>query len=218
MASDHFDRGVAGASARREHERRKREREGGVRAAHPRRASLLLALKEPPAHERSWAHGAGGEELVAQALDKRCRSEVVVLHDRAVRGSRANIDHLAIAPSGVWVIDTKRYQGRIEVSRPLFGRAKLKIAGRDQTKLVQGLSKLVGVVDGCVRGLSPGVPVRGAFCFVEGELPLLRTLSISGFELLNRRSLPRRLNADGPLSTEQVQRMTAALAPAFPPA
>ena len=56
-------------------------------------------------------------------------------------GSRANIDHLAVAPSGVHVIDAKRYKGKIEVRKPFFGDAKLFIGGRDKTKLVDGLER-----------------------------------------------------------------------------
>src|SRR4051812_49121095 len=78
MCSEHHRDGTAGASARRVHERRKARREDAVRAKHPRIGALLLALKEPPGHERRWAHGAGGEEMVAAALDARCRPEVAV--------------------------------------------------------------------------------------------------------------------------------------------
>ena len=103
--------GKAGASARREHERRKTKREGGVRERHPRIGGVILALRGAPQHESRWAHGAGGEELVAQALAKRC-PDIAVLHDRRIPGSRANIDHIAVAPTGVWVIDTKRYKAK----------------------------------------------------------------------------------------------------------
>ena len=67
-------------------------------------------MQDAPQHERSWARGAGGEELVARALAKHC-PDVAVLHDRRIPGSRANIDHIAVAATGVWVIDTKRYKG-----------------------------------------------------------------------------------------------------------
>jgi hypothetical protein len=223
--------GTAGASAHREHERRRERREQAVRDKHPRIGGLLLALREPPPHERRWAHGAGGEEMVAEALDQRCRSEVAVLHDRRIPGSRANIDHIAITPSGVWVIDTKRYKGKIEVAKPLFGAAKLKVAGRDQTKLVDGLAKQVKLVTPVVAALGPdggdkagpgagnaGVPVRGALCFVQGDLPMLGTRSINGFPLLHRRSLPKKLNADGPLTVDGIAALTEVLARAFPPA
>ncbi len=215
---DDVPAGTAGASARREHERRRRRRESDVRAKHPRIGGLLLALTEPPAHERRWAHGAGGEELVAEALEQRCRPEVAVLHDRRIPGSRANIDHIAIAPSGVWVVDTKRYKGRIQVARPLFGSAMLKIAGRDQSKLVAGLRKQVDLVRPVAAGVVPGAAVRGALCFVEGDLPMLGTLSVDGFPLLHRRSLPKALNAGGPLTADDVVALTKALAQAFPPA
>jgi hypothetical protein len=39
----------------------------------------------------------------------------VVLHDLAVPGSRANLDHLAIGPGGVFVIDSKHYRGRLQL-------------------------------------------------------------------------------------------------------
>jgi hypothetical protein len=218
VASKNPDNGTAGASARREHERRRTRREQAVRDKHPRIGALLLALGEPPAHESRWAHGAGGEELVADVLDKKCRSEVAVLHDRAIPGSRANIDHIAITPSGVWVVDTKRYAGKIEVARPLFGSAKLKIAGRDQTRLSAALAKQVELVEPVVKSVLPEVQVRGAFCFVRGDLPLLGTLSINGFPLLHRRSLPKKLSADGPLTVDWIAALTEALARTFPPA
>ena len=39
----------------------------------------------------------------------------VVLHDLALPGSRANVDHLVIGPTGVWVVDTKAYRARLDV-------------------------------------------------------------------------------------------------------
>ena len=55
------------------------------------------------ARECAGRWGAEGEERVARDLEKRCGSDVVFLHDRRVPRSRANIDHLLVAPSGVWV-------------------------------------------------------------------------------------------------------------------
>jgi Nuclease-related domain len=37
----------------------------------------------------------------------------VVLHDLAVPGSPANVDHLVIGPSGVFVIDSKQWTGSV---------------------------------------------------------------------------------------------------------
>ena len=57
---------------------------------------------------------------------------------------------------------------------------------------------------------------RGAFCFVQGDIPLLRTPSIDGYELPHRRSLPERLNADGPLTVDGIVTIAEELARAFP--
>jgi hypothetical protein len=80
---------TAGASARREHERRKSRREHAVRDKHPRIGALLLALREPPAHERRWAHGVAGEEirLTASGLSD-------VRHDRGGAPPRRRVSAL----------------------------------------------------------------------------------------------------------------------------
>jgi hypothetical protein len=38
----------------------------------------------------------------------------VVLHDLAVAGSAANIDHLVLGPGGVFVVNSKHYRGRLQ--------------------------------------------------------------------------------------------------------
>jgi Nuclease-related domain len=40
----------------------------------------------------------------------------VVFHDLAVPGSPANVDHLVIGPSGVFVIDSKQWSGSVHQS------------------------------------------------------------------------------------------------------
>jgi len=214
--SSNFNTGTAGASARREHEQRRTSRERLVRERHPHVGGLLLALREAPSHEQVWARGARGEEHVAAELAKRLDDRVVVLHDRRIPGRRANIDHIAIARSGVWVIDTKRYQGRVAIHRPLIGEAKLTIAGRDRTKLVDGLAGQVQLIKAAMSEIGADVPVRGALCFVDTDLPLLGSLSFKGFPLLYPRALAKRINAAGPVWPSRVPKIAGALAHRFP--
>jgi len=221
--------GEAGRSARRESERiRKRRLEHAPASGWAR---LLATLYGPSAQERQmiarerrWATGARGEELVAESLVRRCPS-IPLLHDRAMPGSRANIDHIAISASGVYVIDAKRYRGKIEVREPLFGSPTLRIAGRNQTKLIDGLGKQIAVVEAALAEVAPKVPVHGCFCFVAPEgrfagsgLPVIRTLSISGYPLYYPRRLAKKINRPGPLMPEQASRIHAELAQRLPPA
>jgi hypothetical protein len=61
----------------------------------------------------AWRRGAAGERRTARLLDPLEQQGWAVLHDLAIPGSRANIDHLAIGPGGVFVIDSKQYRGRL---------------------------------------------------------------------------------------------------------
>jgi Nuclease-related domain len=65
---------------------------------------------------RAWRRGAVGERRTARLLARLERHGWAVLHDLAVPGSRANIDHLAIGPGGVFVIDSKLYTGRLHLA------------------------------------------------------------------------------------------------------
>jgi hypothetical protein len=107
-----LDPGTAGASARREYERRKAEGEARVRAEHPRLAGLILALGTERQSTKAWDTGALGEERLGNGLDRLASDHLRLLHDRRIPGSKANIDHLAVTAGGVYVIDAKKYRGR----------------------------------------------------------------------------------------------------------
>jgi hypothetical protein len=63
----------------------------------------------------AWRRGAVGERRTARLLGPLERQGWVVLHDLAVPGSRANLDHLVIGPGGVFVIDSKQYRRRLRL-------------------------------------------------------------------------------------------------------
>ena len=222
MEQREIDLGAPGASARREYERRRGKREAATRERYPHLGNLLLRFQSPPTSEVTWNTGAVGEEALARQLAKRC-PDVIVLHDRRIPHSPANIDHLAIAPSGVYVIDAKRYKGKIEVRKPFLGEPRLLIAGRNKTKLVEGLTRQREVVRATLAETVPAMPVHGCFCFLDPDnqaggsgLPLLRTLRIGDFPLFYPRKLSKHLNTPGALSAESRQEVAELLATAFP--
>jgi hypothetical protein len=67
----------------------------------------------PSEQARTWQRGAHGERHTARLLDRLTRDGYVVFHDLAVPGSPANVDHLVIGPSGVFVIDSKQWSGSV---------------------------------------------------------------------------------------------------------
>jgi nuclease-like protein len=67
----------------------------------------------PSEQARTWQRGAAGERRTARLLERLTRDGYVVFHDLAVPGSDANVDHLVIGPSGVFVIDSKQWTGSV---------------------------------------------------------------------------------------------------------
>jgi hypothetical protein len=65
----------------------------------------------------AWRRGAAGERRTARLLAPLERHGWAVLHDLAIPGSQANIDHLVVGPGGVLVIDSKQYQGRLRLDQ-----------------------------------------------------------------------------------------------------
>jgi hypothetical protein len=70
---------------------------------------------QPSPDAVAWRRGAEGERRTARLLAPLERRGWAVLHDLAVPGSRANIDHLVIGPGGVLVIDSKQYRSRLQI-------------------------------------------------------------------------------------------------------
>jgi Nuclease-related domain len=216
-----LDRGQPGASAQREYWRRRRNREAGVRSKHPHIGGLLLAMKRSPRPESAFLLGADGEESVAKSLTRRtAKGSAIILHDRRMPRGRGNIDHLAIAPTGVYVIDAKNISGKVHVSRPLFGAAKLLVNGRNRSKLVDGLDRQVMAVRQVLKEIGrTEVPVLGVFCFTaKADFPLIGRSEIHGHRLHHCRALARRLNRSGPLGPEAIDALARGLPSAFPSA
>ncbi len=67
----------------------------------------------PSEQARTWQRGAHGERHTARLLDRLTRDGFIVFHDLAVPGSPANVDHLVIGPTGVFVIDSKQWTGSV---------------------------------------------------------------------------------------------------------
>jgi Nuclease-related domain len=68
----------------------------------------------PSEQARTWQRGAQGERRTARLLRRLTWDGYVVFHDLAVPGNTsANVDHLAIGPTGVFVIDSKQWTGSV---------------------------------------------------------------------------------------------------------
>jgi hypothetical protein len=167
--------------------------------------SLILRMQEEPARIRAWEQGASGERIVGARLDKI--EGIEVLHDRRVPGTRANIDHIAIGPGGVYVIDAKLYGGVVE-RRGLGGflrhERRLVTGGHDQAKLV---AKMTARVNAIARALcETPIPVAAAVCFVDARWPsAARPFMLNGVWVGWPEALPDLVSRPGLLDAEAMK-------------
>lgn len=170
----------------------------------------------PSQQEVAWRKGAEGEEAVGRVLDG-LGPPSRALHDLRIPGSRANIDHVLIATTGVWTVDAKNYTGKIETRRR---GTELWVQGRNRSKLLDQARRQTTVVSNALRSAGLGsTPVRPALCFLGVEWPLFfRPTSAGDVALVSPRRLSTLVDGEMQLSASQVQQATTVLREALGPA
>jgi Nuclease-related domain len=98
------------------------------------------------AHACDWEQGARGEVATAEVL-RALPAEFVVLNDLPVPGSNSNVDHVVVGPTGVWVIDTKEWTGRISNGDGMLRRGNTTL--HDELRTATWLADVVGDVGEC---------------------------------------------------------------------
>ena len=122
------------------------------------KAARLLADAE------HWERGADGEAETAKALTVLPPDRWTVLHDVRWPGRQfANIDHVVVGPSGVFVIDPKNWSGQLEVRNGV-----LRQNGSRREKAVAAVGDSALAVAASIPGLDPRL-VHPVLCLVTPE-------------------------------------------------
>jgi hypothetical protein len=180
-------------------------------------ATLLAGERQST---RAWSAGADGERRVAAALEQALGRRGIVLHDRRAPGSRGNIDHIAVAPSGVWVVDAKEYRGRVR-----FGRRdmRLYVGRRDRSSDLAGVRRQRDAVRRVLQRsdrsdrADRAPPVHAAICLVGAEWDWwARPFRLDGVWVAWPGRLGRMLLRPTVLRAEQIGRVASALARELP--
>jgi hypothetical protein len=177
-------------------------------------ATLASWLRfRPTADTQAWRRGAHGERRTARLLTSLERRGYQVFHDLAIPGSAANVDHLVIGPTGVFVIDSKRYHGYLHYAagqlwhgrRPLD--RTLETLWWEATQVAETL------------GFGPDLHVYPVLCVHVARLPWYRELLVDGIPILDATALCPALQVTRQaLSPEQVDLVAAQVRAGFLPA
>lgn len=207
-----------GASARARYEALRARDDARRRRLFGPLAPVVSLVVGPRRSTEAWGKGAEGEERVGPFLAHSVGDKGIVLHDRKIPRSRANLDHLAIVASGIWVIDSKHYRGRLQVRTVggWFAPHRTLFVGRfEHSALVRSAERQRATV---ARHVPPGVPVRAALCFTGVERGLFaRPFVLDGVLVAWPKPLAKALDAGGPLDAGRRHDLAALLERAFPP-
>ena len=210
--------GEAGQSAQEVYERLHTKREAQIDAKFGRFAGIVKFLTDDPQSIVAWKTGSVGERLLAKSLQENLGGSAILLNDRRVPKSRANIDHIVVASSGIWVIDAKNYSGLIQ-RRDVGGMFKvderLFVGGRDRTKIVHGLSWQIEAVTRVLGDRH--VPISSAICFTDAEWGwFAKPFTMQGVFVSGPNALARRIATPGPLTPDTITELATSLSHSLP--
>ena len=156
---------------------------------------------------------------MAARLAQVSNKGVISLHDRKIPGSKANIDHIAVGPSGIFVIDAKVVSGKISAraTGPIFNRGptKLFVGGREKSHDVQGMARQVATVREALDDLpwATELPIIPMLTLVGAEVGLFAgPLTVQGVWVGWPKVMARTVSRPGPLSPEVVHEVARTIA------
>lgn len=124
--------------------------------------------------------GARGERITATVLNPRSGNGWYILHDLAIPQSKANIDHVVIAPSGVFVVDSKNWS-----RSPKVGGGTLWVGRFPQRHELATLKWEVEQVNAVLRAaLGEGNPEAIGVISLTGDAPRGSTITVDGITAL----------------------------------
>lgn len=140
-------------------------------------AGLVKAITNEPQSVRAWAKGAEGERTTARILSENVGDHVVFLHDLRMPRSSANIDHIAVVGRHVFVIDSKAWQGTVQVKQvgSFFNSTeRLYVGRRSCDDALTKLSAQGAAVLDVLAGPGPPVSIHPVLCLVGASWPLFK--------------------------------------------
>jgi hypothetical protein len=132
-----------------------------------------------------------------------------------------DIDHLVIAPSGVWIVDAKNYASKVErrhIGGLLTGEDRLYVNGRNQTKLVEGLGWQRDAVHAVLEPIGFGAaPIHRVLCFTDSTWGFrLRAIRINGVIVTWASDLIKQIREPGRLEPQVVDLLARELSSKLP--
>ena len=118
--------------------------------------------------------GRHTDRNVATHLDRELQGLGAVLHGVQLPDTTHSVDHLVIAPSGIWLIETAHLAGRLthrSVGTRHETESQMLLDGVDRTALVDSRGVLSAARES-IAAMQFGVDVQTATCLIDATWPI----------------------------------------------
>jgi Nuclease-related domain len=141
-------------------EKQRTERGRGGSTAQQKAERLRIKAERLSRQADAWVRGADREPAVGRKLNELPR-EYVVLHNVQIPATSSWCDHVVIGAGGIYVVEAKKYSGRLVYSNKMLWHGRFPIMDR--------LENVQWQADSLAESI--GKPVVPVLCYVDQVLP-----------------------------------------------
>ena len=97
---------------------------------------------------RIYGGGWEGEKQVIKLLDSKLSDDYILLNDLYIRGGGGDIDHVVLGPNGIFVLETKNWNGSITCNGDLWQReGKQNFKGSPSQQVKRNAATVKNIID-----------------------------------------------------------------------
>ena len=132
-------------------------------------AAFYFYLRKYRIYNAGWV----GERQVAKLLSSKLSDDYFLINDLYLHNGGGDIDHVVLAPSGIFVLETKNWSGDITCNGDEWQRAgKRNFKGSPSLQVKRNAAKIKHIIDSSQAFGSLGVWVEGIVVFTNNRATL----------------------------------------------
>jgi len=132
-------------------------------------AAFYFYLRKYRVYNAGW----DGEKRVSKLLSSKLSDDYILINDLKLHDSGGDIDHVVLAPSGVFVLETKNWSGDITCNGDIWQRAgKGNFKGSPSLQVKRNAAKIKRIIDSSQAFNSLDVWVEGVVVFTSNRATL----------------------------------------------
>src|SRR5208283_4612133 len=129
-------------------------------------AAFYFYLRKYRIYNAGWE----GEKQEAKLLSSKLSDDYLLINDLYLHNGGGDIDHVLLAPSGIFVLETKNWSGDITCNGDMWQRAgKGNFKGSPSLQVKRNAAKIKNLIDSSQAFRSLGVWVEGIVVFTNNH-------------------------------------------------